>query len=81
MTNNYSSFVVSAHDAINEEERIEFSGMYINLMDSLRNANGSISLFTTDKKLISHDGLHLTRAGAQELAKRINVRRFVEEYK
>lgn len=81
LTNNYSSFVVSAHDAINEEERIEFSGMYINLMDSLRNADGSISLFTTDKKLISHDGIHLTRAGAQELAKRINVRRFVEEYK
>ena len=50
-------------------------------MDSLRNADGNISLFTTDKKLISHDGLHLTRAGAQELAKKINVRRFVEEYK
>lgn len=54
-------------------ERIEFYGMYINMMDSIRNADGSISIFTPDGKLISHDGLHLTKAGAKEFAKIINV--------
>lgn len=77
MTHNYSSFVVSAYDAINEEERIEFKGMHINLMDSLRNDDGYISLFTADNRLITHDGLHLTRAGAQELSKMIDVQKLI----
>ena len=57
--------------AVNEDERIEYKGMYINMMDSIRNADGSISMFTSDKKLISHDGLHLTKAGAKLLEERM----------
>lgn len=57
-----------------EEECLEFQGMYINMMDSIRNADGSICVFTPDKKLISHDGLHLTRAGAKRYAELINVK-------
>ena len=57
--------------AVNEDEQIEYKGMYINMMDSIRNADGSISMFTSDKKLISHDGLHLTKAGAKLLEERM----------
>ncbi len=75
--NDYSHFVVPVYDGINEDERIEFQGMYINLMDSIRNAGGSINLFTADKRLITHDGIHLTRAGAKEFAKRLNVNELI----
>lgn len=78
MSNDYSQFVVPVYDDINEDERIEFQGMYINLMDSIRNAGGSINLFTADKRLITHDGIHLTRAGAKEFAKRINVASYLQ---
>ena len=77
MSNDYSQFVVPVYDDINEDERIEFQGMYINLMDSIRNAGGSINLFTADKRLITHDGIHLTRAGAKEFAKRLNVNELI----
>lgn len=77
MSNDYSQFVVPVYDDINEDERIEFQGMYINLMDSIRNSGGSINLFTADKRLITHDGIHLTRAGAKEFAKRLNINELI----
>ncbi len=43
------------------------------MMDSLQNKDGKINLFTPDKKLISHDGLHLTKAGAIYFAKLLKV--------
>ena len=64
-------------DKINIDEQVEFKGKYINLMDSLQNKDGSINLFTQDKLLISHDGIHLTRAGAKLYAKLINVNNLI----
>ena len=51
--------------------------MYINLMDSIRNAGGNINLFTADKRLITHDEIYLTRAGAKEFAKRLNINELI----
>lgn len=72
---NYYNQVIPYYSvAVNADERIEFRGMYINMMDSIRNADGSINIFTPDKKLISHDGLHLTKAGAKRYAELIDVK-------
>lgn len=63
---NYYKQTIPYHNVpTNAAERIEFDGMYINMMDSIRNADGSINIFTPDGKLMSHDGLHLTKAGAR----------------
>lgn len=64
---NYAQMLAYKYDVVNEDERVEFKEMYINLMDSIRNADGSVSLFTADRKLICHDRLHFP--------KRINVRK------
>lgn len=76
-TGDYTKTLSYRRDAVNDDERVEFQGMYINLMDSIRNSDGSVSLFTSDKKLISHDGIHFTRAGAKEFARRIKTNEFI----
>ena len=73
----YTKAIPYKRNRINADERVEYQGMYINLMDSIRNTDGSINIFTPDKLLISHDGIHLTRAGAKEFSKRINVNRLL----
>ena len=62
-------------------EHFEFNGLYINMMDSIRNADGSISFFTPDGKWINHNGLHLSKAGAKEFAKIINVNNLITNIK
>ena len=79
MSGDYSISQPYKKDVINADERIEFQGMYINLMDSIRNADGSVNLFTTDKRLITHDGIHLTRAGAKVFAKKLNMNELFEQ--
>jgi len=76
-TGDYERTIPYKRDVVNGDECLEFKGMYINLMDSIRNKDGSFNLFTQDKKLISHDGLHLTRAGAKEFTKKIDVKLLV----
>lgn len=77
LTGNYVQATTPIDDKINIDEQVEFKGKYINLMDSLQNKDGSINLFTQDKLLISHDGIHLTRAGAKQYAKLINVNNLI----
>ena len=78
MTGNYAQMQAYKYDGVNEDESVEFKGMYINLMDSICDANGSIPIFTGDKKLISHDGIHLTRAGAQMYAHILNLNKLLQ---
>ena len=68
ITNDYTKALPYKNDSINADERIEFQGKYIDLMNAIRNNDGSINLFTRNKQLISHDGIHLTRAGAKRCA-------------
>ena len=78
MTGDYTHKEPALISEINTNERMEFDGMYINLMDSICDSDGRLSMFTPDKKLISHDGLHLTRAGAKMFADCINVQRIIK---
>lgn len=42
------------------------------MMDVIKDNSGQYCIFTPEHKLISHDGLHLTRAGAKYYASKIN---------
>lgn len=53
----------------NEAGRKEWRDSYIDIMAKLADENGTVSVFTPDKRFISQDGRHLTRAGAQYLAR------------
>lgn len=77
MTGDYTYSIPPIHDVINVDEREEFKGKYINMMDSLQDKDGKINVFTPDKKLISHDGIHLTKAGAQHFAKLLKLNELI----
>ena len=60
-------------NTLNRDELSLFGKHYIDMMGALANKQGLIPSFTPDKKLISHDGIHLTKAGAQYYAALIDV--------
>ena len=64
---------------VNEEESKIFGNRYIDIIGVLKNNNGKVKVFTEGNKLISHDGGHLTRAGAQFLSKQIDVWEYLRE--
>lgn len=79
ITGDFTQSASYKEDNIETVETVAFCRKYISLMNVMRNDDGSINLFTSDKKLITHDGLHLTRAGAKQLSQRIpNLRLYLE---
>ena len=78
MTGDYTQTVPYKEDKIEKTEIVAFRGRYIDLMGAFRNDHGNINIFTSDKKLITHDGLHLTRAGAKYLSSHIDIRMYFE---
>ena len=52
---------------------------FIDVMGLIRLKDGSYPVFTTDSKLFSHDGIHLTQAGAKEIAKRLYVNKYLNQ--
>lgn len=58
---------------INMQEKISFEGNYIDMMAPLKSKDGKIRLFTDDEKLITGDGIHLTKDGAKFYANKLNV--------
>ena len=56
----------------NIKEKQIFGDGFINMMDVIKDNSGQYCIFTPEHKLISHDGLHLTRAGAKYYASKIN---------
>ena len=56
----------------NMKEKQIFGDGFINMMDVIKDNSGQYRIFTPEHKLISHDGLHLTRAGAKYYASKIN---------
>lgn len=46
---------------------------FIDIMGTIKRTDGSYPVFTSSNKFFSHDGIHLTQAGAQEFARNINV--------
>ena len=61
---------------IAERNRLEqqiFKERFINMMNVLKNKDGKYSIFTPENKIISHDGLHLTKAGAKFYANKLDI--------
>jgi peptidoglycan/LPS O-acetylase OafA/YrhL len=56
----------------NEAHKALFKDHYIDLLSYVLQPNGFVRVFSDDGKYISQDCLHLTKAGAQFYAKRIN---------
>lgn len=56
----------------NQQELRVFGDKFINPMGVMMNSDGTCRIFTPSGKLISHDGLHLTRAGAQYYANHLS---------
>lgn len=56
----------------NQQELRIFGDKFINPMDVMMNSDGTCRIYTPSGKLISHDGLHLTRAGAQYYANHLS---------
>ncbi len=59
-----------------KEEKVVFGEKYIDMMSPIRQNNGKYAFFTPDKHFYSHDGIHLTHAGAKEYARRLNVKKY-----
>lgn len=57
----------------------EWGNHYINIIDYLKNDDGTIKIFTDDKRYISYDMHHLARAGAQYLGQIIDFDSIFEE--
>jgi peptidoglycan/LPS O-acetylase OafA/YrhL len=71
MRRGYYSQVVPIPNEIadrNQLEKKQFGDRFIDLMQILKNKDGNCRIFTPDSLLITHDGLHLTKAGASYLA-------------
>lgn len=63
--------------SLNERAKAAAGASFLDLHEMLCGASSSCPLFTSDGSLISYDGTHLTRAGAQWSALRLkNVLRF-----
>ncbi len=58
---------------IDSKEKKMFGDSYIDMMAPVKVDNRNIKMFTDDRKLVSQDCLHLTKAGAELYAKRLNV--------
>lgn len=62
---------------INDKERKVFRDRFIDMIAPVTGPDGKIKLFN-DKMLITQDGMHLTKAGAQLYAKRMNVWKYLK---
>jgi hypothetical protein len=63
---------------LNEKEKMLFGECYIDMMEPIMLPDGTYPYFTPSKKLYSHDGIHLTKAGAQEYAKRLDIIKLIK---
>lgn len=58
---------------LNKRQHCIWSGRYIDIIGKLADTQGRMPVFTSDGKFISHDGRHLTAAGARWLAGQFTV--------
>lgn len=63
---------------INDSEKKLFKENFIDMMTPIMEKDGSIKLFTDDKMLITEDGIHLTKAGANLYAEKLNIWRYFD---
>lgn len=65
-------------DRIDKEEKILYGERYIDMMSPIKVDNANIAIFTSNNKLISQDCLHLTKAGAQMHAEKLDVWQYLK---
>ena len=63
-------------DNIDKEQQM-FGNQYINIMASIMFKDGAYPVFTPDHKFFSHDGIHLTKAGARRFAQVLNISKYI----
>ncbi len=64
-------------DSLNKDERKLFGKHFIDIMARIELSNGQYPYFTPSHKFFSHDGIHLTQAGAQRFAHLLNIKKFL----
>lgn len=64
-------------DSLNIDERKLFGKHFIDMMACIELSKGQYPYFTPNHKFFSHDGIHLTQAGAQRFAHLLNMRKWV----
>ena len=57
--------------AFNAAERVLIGDDYIDIMDTISDDAGKVPIFTPDKKFITYDSNHLTKAGARYIGSKI----------
>lgn len=65
--------------AVNKKEKEIFGNSYIDIVALISTENGKLPIFTPDGKFFSHDGIHLTKAGAKRIAQLIDIKKMVNE--
>lgn len=66
----------------NEQEKLwNKKAKFFNIIDSIKDKNNSVNVFTDNCKLISQDCRHLTKDGAIYFAKKIDLNKFIENSK
>lgn len=55
-----------------------FKDNFIDMMSLIRNADGSIRLFTDNNMYLTQDGIHFTKAGAKYYAERLDVWQYLK---
>lgn len=63
---------------INAYEKAIFRDNFIDMITPISGEDGKIKLFTDDKKLITIDCVHLTKAGAKLYAEKLNVWQYLK---
>lgn len=63
---------------LNNEEKQMFKEQYIDLLAAIQDKSGGIEMFNDEKELLTCDGIHLTRAGAQKYAKQLDVWQYLK---
>ena len=62
----------------NNRLKLEYCDNYIDMIALVRNPDGKVSVFSEEGLFISQDCRHLTKAGTQYYAKRMDWERFLE---
>lgn len=79
-SNDYHQQTVEMEDGYaekNDQLKKAYSDCYIDLIEMVRQPNGKVRVFSDDGRFISQDCRHLTKAGAQFYAGRINWKRLL----
>ena len=67
-----------AYERLNDEWSASWGRDYINLMETVRDKNGKIKVFTPNRKLISQDCMHLTKNGAKYYAELLDLKKYFD---